>query len=83
MLEVGGKDALREFEGVEDDEAVVGPAPSDEVVRRRVANHLVSLHNERRDNAAAAARLHIPIYVAPPPLPSHPSLLPAVSLCLS
>jgi len=61
VLEEAGEEQPREAGGVDDDEAVVVPAPSHERVRPRVAHHLVGLGHERRRleelvaSAAAAA----------------------------
>ena len=48
VLEEAGEEQPREAGGVDDDEAVVVPAPPDERVRPRVAHHLVGLGHERR-----------------------------------
>lgn len=59
MLEISGQDSLREVKRVDDDEAVVGSSPGDQIVRRWIVDHLISLHNKRCYDVARC--LH-PIY---------------------
>lgn len=47
VLEISGQDLLREVKRVDDDEAVAGSSPRDQIVRRWIVDHLISLHNER------------------------------------
>ncbi|CAI0628923.1 unnamed protein product, partial [Linum tenue] len=65
VLEVSGEDSLGEIERVDDEEAVVGFPPGDESVRRWVVDHLIRLHNERRDGVGAG-------FAVPAVVPFHP-----------
>lgn len=65
VLEVGGEERLREGERVDDDEAVVITAPTDDGVCRRVVHHPVSLQHEgSRHRAPGAAAYTVAVVIA-------------------
>lgn len=53
VLEVSRKKEAWKFRMVPNDEAVVGGAPRDNLIRRRIIYHLVSLHQERRRSSSS------------------------------
>lgn len=55
VLEVGGKEDASELGRVPDDEAVIGWGPRDDLVRRRVVDHVVRLQQKRRRSSAATS----------------------------
>ena len=50
MLEESREEGVREVEGVEDDEAVVGWAPHDEFIGGGIVHHVVGFYDKRCDH---------------------------------
>ena len=58
MLEENRQESLREIKRVNNDEAIVGSSPGDEIISGRIIDHLISLDDERRDDVVVLGDIH-------------------------
>lgn len=58
MFEVSREKSLREIQRIENDEAVISRAPSNQRISQRIVDHLISFQNERRYNVVSRIALH-------------------------